>query len=63
MTLAAADAQPGDVVLAPDGSVCQYDGDGQWEKMAVVGAYGTPWAPDGELTLLARGGVPASPSA
>ena len=60
ITLTAAQAQPGDVVRAPDGAICQYDGDGQWERMAPVGSYGPPWSPASVLVLLARDGAPAA---
>jgi hypothetical protein len=62
ITLTAAQAQPGDVVLDASGAVCQYDGDGQWERMSPVGSYGPPWSPAGVLVLLARDGAPAAPA-
>jgi len=62
-TLAAADAQPGDVVLAPDGNVYQapaVGGSGGWSEMQMIGFYGDPagTAPAGELVLLVRDGTP-----
>jgi len=57
--LNASDARPGDVVMAADGSVYQYDGDGQWSQMELVLTESGPlWSPLGELTLLVRGGKP-----
>ena len=61
--ITAADAQPGDVVLAADGQVYQApgaEGAGGWSSMQMIGFYGPPeaTAPDGELVLLVRGGVP-----
>ena len=66
-TITAAQAQDGDVVLAPDGDVYQApdaDGAGGWSKMQMIGFYGDPaaTAPDGDLILLARGGRPHVPS-
>jgi hypothetical protein len=62
-TLTAADAQPGDVVLAPDGNVYQAPaagGAGGWSAMQMIGFYGDPagTAPAGELILLVRDGSP-----
>jgi hypothetical protein len=53
-------AQDGDVVLDPvDGSVYQYNGEGQWSHMQLVLTVSGPlWQPSGELILVARGGHP-----
>ena len=62
ITLTAADAQPGDVVLAPDGNVYQAPPGKTltWSSMQPIGSYGNPedTAPDGDLVLLVRNGVP-----
>lgn len=60
--ITAAQAQDGDVVLAPDGQVYQYSGDSVWMHMEIIGFYGPPWQPDGNLTLLVRAGHPHVPS-
>ena len=61
-TLSAADAHPGDVVLAPDGNVYQAPPDKNltWSSMQPIGSYGNPedTTPDGDLVLLVRNGVP-----
>lgn len=59
----AKDAQPGDVVLAPDGQVYQAPtagGAGGWSTMQMIGFYGDPaaTAPEGDLFLLVRDGRP-----
>lgn len=61
----ATDAQPNDVVLAPDGQVYQAplpegEGAGGWSKMQPIGFFGPPegTAPDGDLILLVRDGKP-----
>lgn len=59
----AADAQPGDVVLAADGQAYQAPsggGAGGWSTMQIIPFFGPPeaTAPDGELTLIARAGQP-----
>jgi hypothetical protein len=56
--ITAAEAQAGDVVLAPDGNVYQYSGGGVWNNMTPVGSYGPLWSPPGDLTLLVRDGKP-----
>lgn len=61
MTAITADqAQDNDVVLAPDGRVYQYSGNGVWMAMEPVGGYGPPWQPPGDLRLLVRDGQPLS---
>lgn len=58
-TLTSAGAERNDVVMTADGSVYQYDGEGQWAQMELVlTESGPPWSPLGELTLLVRGGRP-----
>jgi hypothetical protein len=59
--ITAAQAQPGDCVLAPDGNVYQAPpagGAGGWSAMEPIGFYGDPaaTAPAGKLKLLVRGG-------
>ena len=56
--LTADQAEPGDVVLAPDGQVYQYSGDHVWMHMDLIGFFGEPWKPEGELRLLLREGTP-----
>ena len=59
VTLTAGQAQLNDVVLAPDGNVYQYSGDGQWLHMDLVLTESGPlWQPAGQLVLLVRGGQP-----
>jgi hypothetical protein len=61
--MTADEAQPGDVVLDASGNVFQApDGGGGWSTMQPIGYYGPPeaTAPQGELTLIARGGQPAA---
>lgn len=57
-------AQENDVVLDPaDGSVYQYNGNGQWSHMQFVLTESGPlWQPSGQLILVVRGGVPAEVS-
>ena len=61
----AADARPGDVLLAADGQVYQApaaEGTQGWSHMQMMLFFGDPaaTAPDGELVLLARDGRPAA---
>ena len=63
ISISADQAQDGDVLLDPvDGSVYQLanrqDGIPQWKHMDLVGFYGKPWNPEGELILVVRGGHP-----
>jgi hypothetical protein len=60
-SIVADQAEPNDVVLAPDGKVYQYNGEYSWSHMDLVGYYGAPWTPQGDLTLLVRNGVPWPP--
>ena len=64
MTITAPEAQPGDVLLDSEGTAWQRgDESYSWSTFnGPVGFYG-PWdpsyGPQGELTLLVRGGKPA----
>lgn len=54
--ITAAQAQPGDVLRAEDGTgtVYQYAGGHEWMGMQPIPYEGDPWQPDGELTVLWR---------
>jgi hypothetical protein len=59
--ITAGQAKDGDAVLAPDGGIYQYLGDGVWGSIIPVGTMSGPlWQPEGELVLLARDGKPCT---